>query len=67
MNTDALKTACEYMVRCIVDCEQCDASGIEPGTKGDACYYCGGVGKDLNGDAIFAAFAAKEALNRKES
>ena len=68
---EALITACKYMVTCIIDCDQCDGTGIDPVTKHikppDACHNCGGVGQNLSGDGIYAAYAAKEALKVKKS
>ena len=56
--------ACVEIVDCIRDCNSCDATGIEMGTNADACYTCGGVGQVLGGDDIFAAFTARDILER---
>ena len=61
-----LLEACKAIVACIVDCETCNATGIEIGTKADACWSCGGVGQVLGGDDIFAAFDAREAIAKAE-
>ena len=58
-----LLEACESVVACIVDCYMCDGSGLEhPDETDDACRVCGGVGKVLNGDDIFAARMCEEAI-----
>jgi len=58
--------ACKAIVACIIDCETCDATGIEIGTKTDACWSCGGVGQVLSGDDIFAAFDARDAIAKAD-
>ncbi len=65
INAELLE-ACKAIVACIVDCETCNATGIEIGTKADACWSCGGVGQVLGGDDIFAAFDAREAIAKAE-
>lgn len=60
----AMLEACKEIVACIQDCDSCNATGIEIGTKTDACWNCGGVGQVLGGDDIFAAFTARDILER---
>jgi hypothetical protein len=44
----------------IVTCESCNGTGKQPGNEDDACFECGGVGENLDGDAIFVAIAARD-------
>jgi hypothetical protein len=48
----------------IVECEACDGTGEDdPRSPGDACYFCGGFGKQIRGgdpNAILAAIAKAE-------
>ena len=57
--------ACKDIVFCIEDCEECEGMGIDPRCEiDDACRGCGGVGKNLSSDGIFAAFKAQEAIRK---
>jgi len=43
-------------------CCRCDGTGIEPNTKSDACYSCGGYGWNPTGDIHDAILIAKDAI-----
>ena len=63
-NADLLE-ACKDIVFCIEDCEECEGMGIDPRCEiDDACRGCGGVGKNLSSDGIFAAFKAQETIRK---
>lgn len=54
----------------IKDCSECDATGLEPGTNGDACRECGGCGEVIRGgwpNAIKTALAKARGETTGES
>ena len=55
------ETATE-LVSHIVQCDSCGGTGRRTGVPEDACRECGGVGENLDGDAIFVALEARAAL-----
>ena len=62
-----LLEACKDMVSCIEDCEKCEGTGVDPRCElDDACRGCGGVGKNLSSDGIFAALKAQEVITKEK-